>query len=90
VKITHRNVIANVLQYDTMHSIYERKGSEYALGVLPQSHALALIGNAHFNIFRGNGVIILQAFDIHDVAKAIQQYKIGILWMVRHIYIFFS
>lgn len=52
------------------------------LGVLPQSHAFALIGTSHLSVYRGDGLVLLPGFDLMGCLEAIQKYKIGALWMV--------
>lgn len=81
--ISHRNVIANVLQY----AAFEGRGPEAArlrnLAVLPLNHCYALIMTAHFAIYRGDEVFILPEFDIHQVLSSIQTHRLEVLWMVR-------
>lgn len=54
-----------------------------ALGVLPMSHNLGLIGAGQLSLYRGDGVVLLPGFDLQDSLQAIQDYKIGRLWMVN-------
>lgn len=82
MRLTHKNVIANILQFNIFESGYKDKEPEMVLGVLPQSHAFALIGTSHMSIHRGDGVVVLQRFDIHDTLRAIEEFRIGRLWMV--------
>ena len=82
VKISHRNVIANVLQVSTFESTHKSVEPEMCLGVLPMSHNFALVIVSHFSLYRGDGVVVLPGFDLLDTLRAIQDYRLGRLWMV--------
>jgi acyl-CoA synthetase (AMP-forming)/AMP-acid ligase II len=86
--ISHHNVIANVLQI----SAYEKpirdkrpaaKRSEVALGLLPLSHIYGLVVIAQASTYRGDEVIILPKFEVQSYLRAIQNYKIETLYVVR-------
>src|ERR1700760_3146247 len=63
VMISHRNVIANVLQICTFDAVYrdsrtKQQGSQYlenALGLLPMSHIYSLVVICHCGPYRGDG-----------------------------------
>lgn len=87
VMISHRNVIANTIQI----TMYESKmrnavgGPDYrdvVLGLLPQSHIYGLVVISHLGTYRGDSVIILPKFDLHDCLASIQTYKINTLFLV--------
>lgn len=82
VKISHQNVLANVLQAANHESTYHQDEPEYSLGVLPFSHNFALMIVAHLSLYRGDGVVVLPSFDLMDLLRVIQEYKLGRLWMV--------
>lgn len=91
VMISHRNVIANVLQFSafekpsrllrgkpqTRHSY-----TDVVLGVLPQSHIYALVVICHSATYRGDQVITLPKFEILHVLGAIERFKIRLLYLV--------
>jgi acyl-CoA synthetase (AMP-forming)/AMP-acid ligase II len=90
--ISHRNVIANVLQICTYDNFYREKfyGKGYlenALGLLPMSHIYSLVVICHCGPFRGDGTIILPKFDMQLVLSSIQKYKINALYLVPPIII---
>jgi acyl-CoA synthetase (AMP-forming)/AMP-acid ligase II len=58
------------------------------LSVLPLSHALALIGLCHVCVYRGDGLVTLQGFDLHDTLAANEKHEVNILWMVSQEAIF--
>ncbi|KAF9887332.1 hypothetical protein FE257_010327 [Aspergillus nanangensis] len=94
VMISHRNVIANVLQIQVFENSWREHlsspGSTYtdvALGLLPQSHIYALVVIAHLSTYRGDQVIILPKFEINSYLQAIQNFKIASLYLVPPIII---
>ncbi|KAF2156976.1 acetyl-CoA synthetase-like protein [Myriangium duriaei CBS 260.36] len=82
VKISHQNVIAAILQAANHESTYIGPEPEFCLGVLPFSHNFALMIVAHLSIYRGDGVVVLPNFDLFDLLRVIQDYRLGRLWMV--------
>lgn len=89
--ISHRNVIANVLQL----SAFEKpsrllKGepqtslpyTDVVLGLLPQSHAYALVVVCHLATYRGDQVVNLPKFEILLLLGAIERFKIRLLYLV--------
>lgn len=91
--ISHRNVIANVLQIQAFEKPYrdslmdpgvQSPFTEVVLGLLPQSHIYALIVVCHSSTYRGDQVIILPKFDIHWYLDSIQKFKIRTLYLVSY------
>ena len=89
--ISHRNVIANVLQICTFEKPHRESmkppGAEYAepevaLGLLPQSHIYSLVVICHATTYRGDQVINLPKFEIQQFLNSIQKFKITILYVV--------
>ena len=77
--ISHRNVIANVLQLVTYEGVYwEKQGimSQTLLGLLPFSHIYGLVVMAHMGPYRGDEVIVLPKFHLNSLLKAVQTFKI--------------
>jgi acyl-CoA synthetase (AMP-forming)/AMP-acid ligase II len=86
--ISHRNVIANVLQIATFELSYRLRVdgvtpvTEIGLGLLPQSHIYALVVIAHAGAYRGDQTIVLPKFELNSYLNAIQQFKITSLYLV--------
>lgn len=86
--ISHRNVIANVMQFSTFES-RARKGrnpkdqTEVVMGLLPLSHIYGLIVVAQVGTYRGDEVIIMPKFELQSFLNAIQTYKIRSLFLVN-------
>lgn len=83
--ISHRNIIANVLQHATFESLARgQKGvrPQAISGFLPFSHIYALVVACHTATWRGDEVIVLPKFDFKDMLNAIQQFKIEQLFVV--------
>ncbi|KAI9814328.1 MAG: hypothetical protein M1832_005908 [Thelocarpon impressellum] len=88
VMISHRNVIANVLQIKAYDSEDRLKGeTEVGLGLLPQSHIYSLVVICHASTYRGDEVINLPKFDFGLLLKSIQRFKINTLYLVPPIII---
>ncbi|RDL41605.1 Acetyl-CoA synthetase-like protein [Venustampulla echinocandica] len=92
VMISHRNVIANVMQYTGYESKARRERkpvdrTEVVLGLLPLSHIYGLIVVAQVGTYRGDEVIILPKFELQSFLRAIQTYKIWALYLVPPIII---
>lgn len=97
--ISHRNVIANILQV----SAFERQErerqaaaqgkkdgagySETVLGLLPMSHIYALVLITHSHVYRGDSVIVLPRFEFASFLRAIEEYRIERLYLVPPIVI---
>ena len=90
--ISHRNVIANVLQISTFdlpfreHMKKETRNSgflEVALGLLPYSHIYALVVICHVSVWRGDQVVCLPKFEIKSYLGAVQNCHINTLYLVR-------
>ncbi|KAJ4374803.1 hypothetical protein N0V83_001880 [Neocucurbitaria cava] len=97
VMISHRNVIANTLQINTFEKPNRDKMindlrnqtdyTENVLGLLPMSHIYGLVVISHASIYRGDGVIVLPKFEFTATLQAIQDHKIGSLFLVPPIII---
>ncbi|KAE8393086.1 hypothetical protein BDV23DRAFT_180966 [Aspergillus alliaceus] len=96
VMISHRNVIANVLQISAFEKTHRdnlgtSKGrsrhNEVSLGLLPQSHIYALVVVCHAGPYRGDQVIVLPKFELKSYLSAIQTFKIASLFLVPPIII---
>lgn len=87
VMISHRNVIANVVQIATFESqmrdtLGGPKFRDVVLGVLPQSHIYGLVVISHAATYRGDSVIILPGFELETCLRSIHKYNISTLFVV--------
>jgi acyl-CoA synthetase (AMP-forming)/AMP-acid ligase II len=83
--ISHRNVIANVMQYVGHESVARKKlgvDTQVKLGLLPFSHIYGLVLIANGAPWRGDGVIVLPKFDLTQYLQAIEKFKINHLLVV--------
>ncbi|KAK1731585.1 hypothetical protein CaCOL14_003577 [Colletotrichum acutatum] len=90
VMISHRNVIANVLQFTTYETVARRKlgvRTQATLGLLPFSHIYGLVVIAHCGTWRGDGIIVLPKFELKQFLDAVQRFKINCLPVVPPIVI---
>ncbi|POR36409.1 Putative 4-coumarate--CoA ligase 1, partial [Tolypocladium paradoxum] len=85
VMISHRNVIANVLQICTADSVARKElgvDTQTTLGVLPFSHIYGLVLVALVGQYRGDQVVVLPKFDLTALLAAVQTYRIEQLSVV--------
>jgi len=83
--ISHRNVIANVIQYVTHEKKPRRENNvttQVSLGLLPMSHIYALVVVTHGSTYRGDEVVVLPRFDLHTFLGSIQRFKIQHMCLV--------
>lgn len=88
--ISHRNVIANILQKRTFESIPRKSqgvDTQVILGLLPFSHIYGLVLITHVSAFRGDEVIVQPRFELERCLAAIAQFKIQQLNLVPPILI---
>ncbi|UPK95250.1 hypothetical protein LCI18_006185 [Fusarium solani-melongenae] len=83
VMISHRNIIANVMQLAVLERSQREPGAtKVALGLLPQSHIYSLVVVLHASIYRGDQVVVLPKYELQDMLRAISMYRISILFLV--------
>lgn len=85
VMVSHRNVIANVLQVYLLDSVPRKElgiESQVLLGVLPFSHIYALVLVSTVSQYRGDETIVLPKYNFHELLDAVQRFKIEQLFVV--------
>ncbi|KAJ9155446.1 Acetyl-CoA synthetase-like protein [Pleurostoma richardsiae] len=90
VMISHRNVIANAMQYRAHESVGREKlgvETQVMLGLLPFSHIYGLVVGAHGGPYRGDEVIVLPKFELPTFLRAVERFKINHLLLVPPIVI---
>lgn len=83
--ISHRNVIANTMQYCIYEDVARKKmgvETQVELGLLPFSHIYGLVVVAHAATWRGDEIIVLPKFELTQYLEAIERYKINHLLVV--------
>ncbi|SPJ70623.1 related to acyl-CoA synthetase [Fusarium torulosum] len=82
VKVSHYNVISNVLQscaFENRKATGEKL--DRMLGLLPLSHAFALVV-ACVMLYRGDTIVLLPKFDMQQMLKSVQVHRINRLYLV--------
>jgi acyl-CoA synthetase (AMP-forming)/AMP-acid ligase II len=83
--ISHRNLIANIMQF-TLHESHSRAklgvDTEVELGLLPFSHIYGLLVVAHSGAWRGDEIIVLPKFDLTQYLQAIERFRIEHVFVV--------
>ncbi len=83
--ISHRNVIANTMQYCLYEDFARRQEGtplQAEMGLLPFSHIFGLVVVAHAATWRGDEVIVLPKFDLTDFLRSIERFKVNQLPIV--------
>lgn len=83
--ISHRNVIANVLQVCAADSVARKKlgvTTHAALAALPFSHIYGLVLLGHVGPYRGDEAVVLPRFDLAHALAAVQAHRIEQLSVV--------
>lgn len=88
VMISHRNIIANVLQMTVYESTFlSRDTPDVILGILPQSHIYSIILTTHVSAFRGDTVVTMAKFELMNFVRAIKKFQMTMLYVVPPILI---
>lgn len=86
VMISHKNVIANIIQLSLFDQADRDAISpthrDIGLGLLPQSHIYSLIIICHASTYRGDSVIVLPKFDLNTYLRTIERFRINTLYLV--------
>ncbi|KAH6869190.1 hypothetical protein B0T10DRAFT_418880 [Thelonectria olida] len=90
VKISHLNVISNIIQISQYNSVGRHASGVstlVSLGLLPFSHIFGLVVVAHCGLFSGDEVIILPSFELQSFLSAIEKFRIEVMPVVPPILI---
>lgn len=85
VMVSHRNVIANVLQVYHFDSVPRKQlgiETQTLLGVLPFSHIYALVLVSTLAQYRGDETIVLPKYSLDELLGATQRFRIEQLFVV--------
>ncbi|CAI4212640.1 unnamed protein product [Parascedosporium putredinis] len=85
VMISHRNIIANIIQHSTYETVGRKSrgvDTQNVLCFLPFSHIYALVVIAHTCTWRGDGIVVLPKFDFTHYLESIQKYRVNQLIVV--------
>ena len=78
VMLTHRNLLANLLQIDTV----ERGDLRAVVGVLPFFHIYGMVVVLNFALLRGATIVTLPRFELDPFLKALQDWPVAIAHIV--------
>ena len=88
-RLTHRAVIANILQLSVMERL-SRVDREIVLGVLPLSHVQGVVAS-HSSVYLRDRIVMHSKFDMQAALGSIQTHKINRLYLVKCLFFpFFS
>ncbi|SFH19087.1 long-chain acyl-CoA synthetase [Desulfotomaculum arcticum] len=78
--LTHRNLVANVLQTVEVVGKNYRRGDDYVIGVLPLFHVYGLTCIMNMSVYMGVAMILFPRFEPKMVIEAIHRYKVGVFF----------
>lgn len=80
-KMTHGNVVANVVLTTAVENVAKKGRTEVGLEMLPLSHIYGIL-ISHMMLWRRDTMILHETFDMQKVLKSIAQYRIERLYLV--------
>jgi acyl-CoA synthetase (AMP-forming)/AMP-acid ligase II len=81
VMLSHRNIIADLLQIKGSVGTWYSSEKDKFLGVLPFFHIYGLTGLVHQMLHRGIELVVMPAFDMETFLRAIQEHKITFIYV---------
>ena len=79
VMLTHRNLVANVLQSE---AVFELRQDDVTLGVLPFFHIYGMVVVMNLSLHAGATIVTMPRFDLALCLQAIQKYRITFAYVV--------
>ena len=84
--LTHYNLVANTMQ--AVHWLTDRReGGEVLLAVLPFFHVYGMTVGMNFAIYLASTLVLVPRFDVKEIVKLIQKYKVTLFPGAPTIYI---
>jgi len=77
VMLTHRNLVANMAQYDTHAELHKFADDDTLLGVLPFFHIYGLEVVLNQTLARGRTLVTVPRFELEPFLKAIQDHRVA-------------
>ncbi|KAJ1915325.1 hypothetical protein H4219_004378 [Mycoemilia scoparia] len=94
VMLTHRNIVANVVQnisFEETDEYISRVKAELPrqtfLGVLPFFHIFGLTVTLHLAFAKGHSVVVIPKFDFELLLRVVQEYKVNVAHLVPPIFL---
>jgi acyl-CoA synthetase (AMP-forming)/AMP-acid ligase II len=79
VQLTHRNLVANVLQSDAVIDIHE---TDVMIGVLPFFHIYGLTVLINLALYKGATVVTMPRFDLEEFLTLMQEHRVTFACLV--------
>lgn len=73
--LTHRNVVANVVQSRAMYGDVMEEGKEIVLTATPLYHVYAMTSGMNLSVYLGAAILLYKRFDTKAVLEGIERYK---------------
>ena len=76
VMLTHRNIVANIVQCDGVTGVDTVSSTDTIMGVLPFYHIYGMGAIVTVSLYRGATIVTVPRFDLEQFLSLIQKYKI--------------
>ncbi|KAH8660630.1 putative AMP dependent ligase/synthetase [Xylariales sp. PMI_506] len=80
-KLTHRSIIANILQVVALESTMRKRDVDVVLGIMPLSHVQGIVAS-HGSIYLRDRYILHLKFDMKESMLSIQAHRVHRLYLV--------
>ena len=84
VMLTHRNLVANILQTQAAVQVTE---DDVTLGFLPFFHIYGMVVIMNLGIYAGATIVLMPRFDLEKCLQAIERYRISYAYVVPPIFL---
>ena len=75
VMLSHRNIVANILQGTAVEGINLKAGEDSILGFLPFFHIYGLTCIMHASFYLGVQLVIMERFELEHFCQLVEKYK---------------
>lgn len=82
--LTHFNLVSNAISCSAW--LRAKRGEDVSLSVLPLFHIYGMTVAMNFTIYAGGTIVLLPRFDVREVLKSIEKYKVTLFPGVPTIY----
>ena len=87
VMLTHRNLVANILQCD---AVFGLRQDDVTLGVLPFFHIYGMVVIMNLSFYAGATIVTMPRFELEPCLRALEKYRVTYAYIVPPIFLAFA
>ncbi|MFL5803297.1 MAG: 4-coumarate--CoA ligase family protein [Roseiflexaceae bacterium] len=76
VMLTHRNIVANIVQCEGITGVDQVSSNDSIVGVLPFFHIYGMVVIMNISLVRGATIVTMPRFDLEQFLRLVQKHKI--------------